>query len=699
MSLAVGDWVILPEGVLAQVTRIEGDPAMAHASAIDGRTTERPLGNAELRWTRVPEDGLRVRLALDSDAMRSESARDPVALVVAALLDQGGEATTREIRDTVSAAFDDGDELRRWWGRAQKRLDDDPRIDARDARQKRYRLLADGQRQVDRVRSRKSSKLLHGLVLLDGPRLLAERDRSRRQSSLDEPAIVELLASAELDLDETVDPTDRFLSGEIAVHLGKRDDRGLGERLGPAVLGIDLLRLRGRQSRARALRLARDYLDARSEAEATLHDVVPIVASAAARSDTDAGVFEALVGSVGVDAWRPWAWAVRWGAPGTDENADPVYPDDLVRYRERLAGIVERWRIDGPDAAIGIIGACLDALEAVASTPSHGDEWGRTMDALGSAFWSGARDLQPQSVRACLASRSLTSATWLALIDGAPGEQALTVLRVPVERVYRTEPGRLEVMARLSQRLGRDLGATLLTIARDMVRETRAPAIALDALATAADPRSHAESVSLAGAIARDHAAVTQALESEAKAALSAAMTGDASRQGPLLLSEAGWQSVVRGVYELSQEAERQRDAATHAAAAAETRAAELEHALERREEALQQVRRSSAEERSVTSSRLSINLLKPVAAALADSYESGSVGALQDQLRAVLTRLRIRQVGAIGDVVAFDPDRHAWVSEGYPSPEVRIVAPGWEGQDGDTPLVLVPARVVGHEA
>jgi hypothetical protein len=89
------------------------------------------------------------------------------------------------------------------------------------------------------------------------------------------------------------------------------------------------------------------------------------------------------------------------------------------------------------------------------------------------------------------------------------------------------------------------------------------------------------------------------------------------------------------------------------------------------------------------------MNLLKPVAAALADSYESGSLGALQDQLRAVLTRLRIRPVGTIGDVVPFDPDRHTWVSEGYPSAEVRIVAPGWEGRDGDVPVTVVPARVV----
>ena len=41
---------------------------------------------------------------------------------------------------------------------------------------------------------------------------------------------------------------------------------------------------------------------------------------------------------------RVWAWAVRWAAPGTDENAVPVYPDDLVRYRERVPGCGERRR-------------------------------------------------------------------------------------------------------------------------------------------------------------------------------------------------------------------------------------------------------------------------------------------------------------------------------------------------------------------
>lgn len=696
MSLAVGDWVVLPDGVLAQVSAIDGEPPIATASAVSGGSIERPLANAELRWIRVPEDGLRVRLALDADALRTEAEGDPVILVAASLRDEGGEATTAEIRHAVSATFETTDELRRWWSRAQKRLDDDPRIDARDARQKRYRLLAEGQRQVDRIRPRRSGEFLHGLELLDGPRLLAQRDKSRRPSLLDEDAIAELLADADLDLDATIDPTDRFLTGEIAVRLGRRDDSELGERLGASVLGVDMVRVRGAKSRRRALALATAWFEAnRADMQG---GPIPVVASAAARRDVEEDALAGLVRAADLPWPLVWAWAVGWAVPGSAENKDPAYPDDLVRYRDRVRHVVERRTADSdPLHSDGrFLGACLGAMRALDTTTRHGDEFERTMATLGGAFWGAAAESDSKPVRDSIGPTALPTSCWLALIDDAPSDWGLRAIREPVERAYLASPGHLPILARLAERTRTDLGARLLALARDAIRGSRAQAIALDALGSADDPRVRAESVTLAGTIASDHEAVIDAIEQEARQARAAAIEGDASRPGPLLFTEAGWRGLVRDVYEHVQQAHLERDAAVTTAAESDSRAVELEQALERRRSALEAAQASRVEERGASASRLSINLLKPVAAALADSYESGSLGALQDQLRAVLTRLRIMQIGAVDDVVAFDPDRHTWLGDGYPSSQVRVVAPGWEGTDGDQSLVLVTARVTG---
>ena len=66
---------------------------------------------------------------------------------------------------------------------------------------------------------------------------------------------------------------------------------------------------------------------------------------------------------------------------------------------------------------------------------------------------------------------------------------------------------------------------------------------------------------------------------------------------------------------------------------------------------------RSSAESQSrASSTRVIANVLKPIAAALADSIEAPSLEALQDRLAAALDRARIEPILAPGDVQPFDP-------------------------------------------
>ena len=111
----------------------------------------------------------------------------------------------------------------------------------------------------------------------------------------------------------------------------------------------------------------------------------------------------------------------------------------------------------------------------------------------------------------------------------------------------------------------------------------------------------------------------------------------------------------------------------------------ELEEALERRRSALQEARRLP---RRRTFRVVFAPFRQPSQAGRRGprgQFESGSLGALQDQLRAVLTRFG--SAGRHGRRRrAVDPDRHTWVSEGYPSRRCASWLRDGEGRDGDVP-------------
>ena len=121
----------------------------------------------------------------------------------------------------------------------------------------------------------------------------------------------------------------------------------------------------------------------------------------------------------------------------------------------------------------------------------------------------------------------------------------------------------------------------------------------------------------------------------------------------------------------------------------------EQSRSLDERREALQQAKTQRTSQSNVDARRVGVNVVKPIARALDDSYESSSLEGLQDQLEVAMARLRVGHIAEPGDEIAFDPDRHEWVGDGYPPETVRVLSPGFvaSGEDEDE-LVLSFARV-----
>ena len=178
-------------------------------------------------------------------------------------VDCGDPRTPSPRRSTVpTTCFDGGG------NRAQKRLDDDP--DRRSGRRPKALPLAGRGPAASRSHpARRSGEFLHGLELLTDHDCLPARDKARRPKHLDESSVmIRRRPRSWTWMTRSIPPIDEFLSGEIAVRLGRRTTRSW-RASGGSVLSIDLLRLRGRQSRDRALGLEDGVLDARTVARLT----------------------------------------------------------------------------------------------------------------------------------------------------------------------------------------------------------------------------------------------------------------------------------------------------------------------------------------------------------------------------------------------------------------------------------------------
>ena len=191
MTFNVGDWVELPNQSIARVVEISGDQQMVHVERPGGGATERPMSYASSHWRRLPVDGLRVATEKDPEAIHKRATKEPVELVVLALIDEDGSATTRQLKDILERVIGP-QAFPAWWKRTQKQLDLDARIDTREALQHRYRLVREGERIGLRWRPLLSDRKRGDRIVADAPRLLEARERVKTKEALDSDVIADL---------------------------------------------------------------------------------------------------------------------------------------------------------------------------------------------------------------------------------------------------------------------------------------------------------------------------------------------------------------------------------------------------------------------------------------------------------------------------------------------------------------------------
>ena len=703
MSELEGRWAILPSGRLVRIVGVDGDMVVAETPA--GRTVDRPLPHVHAAWSLVDDDNLLVRASTDPDGLRAVVEAQPVDVVVSAIHDLGGEAETPAIQAhlerSVGPWVGTGDALKDWWRRVQPRVGDDPRIDDSRSLERRYRLLRPGEAKRQPLRDRVSDELRGGRRLAFAPSLKSARERARRRKPpLTEDELGELRAEAQLaDLIE-LDATDRFMAGELEVWIGRRTAEEAAHTLGPDLLALDLLRIPQKASRQTALQWLDEWLRSQED-DRWLRpgDVPPTLASAVALGDDLGTAATVLAGQLGVRASDVIASALAWSHPGSEESRPWKLPHDYEPFLARVRRFEKLVATGEDETLIGLERGALRALKGLAGSPKHRSRADAVVVelakvAVGARNHLDAASKAPAAVISELAPDRLEAL--LQVQHGGGGAWARTYLGA-VELAFERDPSAYSGAVRLlGVLIGEDPGAIGARVVRRAVQRHRVVAMALAAAAVAETPEVKAECIALAATGDPDDQRSRAALSADADAVAAALLRGSIDVLGSVVFSPETWRRFAVQMERRLADAARNESEAHEAASAAEQRLAEVSASAEQMRDALAAVRTSNVTASRDSTARLAANVLKPVAAALSDSFEAPGLEALQDRLAAVLDRARIQPVMEPGEVQAFDPDVHRWVGEGNPSKSVTAVSPGFIAQlEGEHAIVLVPARVV----
>jgi len=698
VELKVGDWVELSDGRTAQVAVWDEERGVAFAELPTGGRVERPISFAAARWRLLPEDGLRVRLALDPDDLQRRAQASPADLVAFALADSGGEAETQAIQRALSPQVVPAGEFERWWRRVQPRLDSDERLDTSRAREKRYRLRRSGE--SGRLRPARHEQRRRGRLLADGPQL--KRARERASSTTHHSDDDEQLFQVELELagDPTVDPTDRFMAAELGVWLERMTADEAVATLADDIMAIDLLRVPQAASRSTAL----DWALAGSTDREPLSGSHPVFRSALALGRPwSERVLTALAASA-VATREVCEGVLGWAVPGDEDAGAAKYPDDLRAFERRVERAEQLAGDLGQDGLAGLWNGATMALEALPASSAHATPWIRLLGRIAALSWRVFRKIDGPRRPRLVDLSPLRPDAVTALIRAATDED-LQALRPATVRWYRRDPGKYAASVRLlASQSGEDELHLGLEAARQELANTSAGQIAAQLLLwvreSARTDQLAAEGVSLAVTAAGDSPVVVAELDRIAEAAATAFMEHAEILTGPITFSRSGWERFGRLIAARLEEAEDRERRAIDDLAQATEEAGRLRHLADTRSTALAEARVTAVSVSRNDTGRLASSLLRPVALALADSFEGDSLEALRDRLLVVLQRARISPVMEVGEETHFDPFRHQWVGDGQPSDVVRALSPGFVARvEGEEDVVLVPARVVaaGH--
>jgi hypothetical protein len=696
----VGTWVVTKTGQTALITTWDIERGVAIAERPSTGKLERPIAVATQDWTEIPEDGLRVRAAMDPAGIRTEAQGSPVDLVVLALIDLGGRAGTSAIHQALTPLVIGDDEWEHWWKRAQIRLEDDPRIDATRSREKTYQLQGSRESSLGvSLHPAKRREQRGDRFLADGPQLKRARDRARRPGpfSSDDERLFRLEAS--LAEDASVNPTDRFMAAELGVWVKRWNWDEAMALLGVDLLGIDLLRIPQHESRTRALQAGLSLL---KTAERDDHEPVSvsILRSAFATGSPWSDQVRECAVAEGIPLAGATYGTLGWAVPGDEDSGQAKYPDDLNAFERRIERAEALQGALEGDELVGLGDGAIRALSLLPDSGVHAYAVARARERLARLVWS-ILGRAPRLLETVFAQRDPIGPDGLAALIRAGSSTHARALRASVMRWFADDPPRyMSSLALLGSVTGEGALALGLESAQRELARTDVPGIAAQLLRYGNGPDQPASDfaavVNLAVTTAGNDPSVAKAVERLAEAIATTYIEGTGHVEGPITFSRAAWERVSDAIERRLRDAAANEGRAQLEAAAATREAESLRLLAESRAAALAEARASAGGAERQDVGRLASNLLKPVALALGDSFESAHLAGLQDQLLAILQRARIRPILEIGQRARFEPLRHQWVGDGSPTAVVEARSPGFVSMgDGDNEIVLVPARVV----
>jgi hypothetical protein len=695
MTLEVGAWVLLHDGRAARIARLVEGPAgqMVEAETADGQVVDRPESYALARWRVIDEDGLAVRLALDPEGVRSDFVSKPVEVVVAALRDLGREVNQAELKDALTHDLIPEREFTVWWKRVQPLLSSDERVDAGLARVRRYRLLPPGSAQTGKAMPRVTAELRNGRKLADAPQL----KHAREQASNDPTAAADDARSeAVLAERENLDPTDRFMAAELGVWIRLWDDHRSIDLLGPDLGHVDLLRISQYKSRSTALDWYAKWLRAQTEPTPT-PEVPEILQSASVLGPPWSDVAGALATRLGIERQDFVAAALTWSMPGSAEAGTAKMPADLLTYDRRLERVQALATSGDETDKRGFARGALAALQGFPLIDSTHASVGQVLRNLVKCWLSARRAGPSETNLADLAA--LPAASMTAVLQIAP-DGFLSVMRPALEQAYVKDPQAYRVPVEvLAARRKIDPGSIALAAARRAIRQGNGPALVAQALALAKEEVIRVESANLAVAVSADDRQALAVLNEAADGAAAGLLEGSIESAPALSFMQSTWRRFATAMLAELERARASERLALLKLAELEAEVQRLRALEEQRRVALTEARADAGAQGRASASALAAGALRPVAAALADSYEAKSLEALRDRLEAVVLRAGISVVIRSGEVVAFDPTRQRWVGEGDPPETVMALSPALvlRGEGSDEVLV-VPARVVASK-
>jgi hypothetical protein len=578
-----------------------------------------------------------------------------------------------------------------WWRRAQLKLEDDERFDATRSRDRMY-ALATGISAIGRpLLPALRDEHRRGRRMADGPQLKRARERAQQRGPWDEND--EALFRRELSIahETTADPTDRFMSAELGIWLERTTEAEARGRIGDDAYQVDLVRIPGHASRTLALDWA--------FAGTPQGDAITLRSAMAVGPPWSARVLDALAQSPSALRQATFGY-LGWSVPG-DEDAGPAkLKDDIPTFERRVALVTEAAGGFSPEARLGVWDGGLHALASFPKSSVHAAAVERLKASVAYVCWAIYAGLEPGMRPPLKSMPPMSGDAYAPLVRAAPAA-AQKELRAAVVRWYGDDPaGQFSNLRLTADLLGENALRLGLEAAGRVTSQTNLPRIALQLMnsldTTSIADEASAAVVNLAVTAVPDDPTVASALDRLAEAVAEGYVRGTARIPGPITFSRSGWErfsAVVAQQLEDSAAAERR---AVDEASAAKAEADESRTLAEQRARALTESRGTASSEVRQDAGRLAANLLRPVALAVADSFEAQSLESLQDRLLAVLQRARISAIHEVGDVAPFDPTRHQWVGEGSPTENVQAKSPGFViAGEGNDQVVLVPARVV----